>query len=175
MPVAVGEAGSNAARTASEAGGFAVDGFAAGAALDFLAAAVAFDDLAVLWLADDLELEALDEDLLDVFAEGLLLLDVEFLAVLFLAFGAAWVSFVAACTDAGSAMQQASVDRSATTRRTVRPCMGMQLANRTASARVNAAHARIPLRNPCVAGCSMCGGVVAGTLLPGCYGQVPSP
>jgi hypothetical protein len=138
MPVAVGAAGSKAARTASDAGGGLL---ATGADVGFFAEVVAlegfFEELceaeALLELLEDLLVVLLDglvEDFVDDFVEDLLplelLLEVEGLAVLFEDFagGGVGASSVAARTDAGSAMQQAIADKSATTRRTGRPCMG---------------------------------------------------
>lgn len=176
IPVVVGAAGSKAARTASEAPEGLV---ATGAGAAFFVDAVALEDflleldLPELLLAFALEL--LLEFLVELLLEGLedldpglleLLLDVEGLPVLFAGLAGVVVSSVAARTDAGSAMQQAIVDRSATTRRTVRPRMGTPSANRTGCIPVNAPEARIPLANPCVAGCSMCGGVVVHGLQP---------
>lgn len=176
MPAEVGAAGSKAARTASDAGG----GFVAtGAGLGFFAEVVALEGFFAELCEADALLELfvdLDEDLLEGFAEDfaedfvdglLLLLELDGLAVLFEDFagGLLDVSSGAAKTCAGSAMQQAIVDKSATTRRTVRPRMGWPSANRRPCAPVNALAPRIPLANPCVAGWSMCGGVVAG----GCF------
>ena len=146
IPVAEGAAGSKAARTASEVGGGFVAG---GAGAAFFVEAVALED----FLA---ELDLLE-----------LLLDVAGFAVLFEDLDGGLVSFVAARTGAGSAMQQAIVDRSATTRRTVRPRMGTPSANRRGRTPFNAPAVWIPLANPCVAGCSMCGGVVVREPTPG--------
>lgn|SRR5450755_719590 len=169
MPVAVGAAGSKAARTASEVGG-ALAGVEAGTAFfvealaleDFLAEA----DLVELLL--DFVLELLLDGLEDFLAELDLLELLVVAGLLFADFvgGLVVVSSVAARTDAGSAMQQAIVARSATTRRTVRPRMGIASANRTGCARVNAPAVWIPLANPCVAGWSMCGSVVVRALRP---------
>ena len=169
IPAAVGAAGSKAARTASDAGGGFV---AAGAGVAFLVEAVALEDflaeLDLLELLLALALELLLEDLV-VLEEDLpvLLLEVEGLAVLLEDLAGGLVSSVAARTFAGSAMQQAIVDRSATTRRTVRLRMGTASANRTGCAPVNASEVWNPLANPCVAGCSMCGGVVVREPTPG--------
>ena len=134
MPAAVGAAGAKAARTASEAtGGLATSGAPAGflteavALEDFLAALCeAVDLLELLLTLEDLPV-GLDEDLVDVFGEDLLPLvplpELEGLAVRFVDLADVCASSVAARTEAGSAMQQANVDKSATTRRTGRPFM----------------------------------------------------
>lgn len=142
IPVAVGATGSNAAFAASDAdGGLVATG--AGATF-FVEEAVDLEDFLAAVDLPELLLLLAEEDLADGF-DGLeaVLLEVGCFAVLFDDFddfdaGCAFVSSVAAPTEAGSAIQQAIVDRSATTRRTVRPRMGCPSANRRGCAPVNA-------------------------------------
>jgi hypothetical protein len=153
IPAAVGAAGSKAARTASDAGGAFV-GVEAGTA--FFVEALALEDflaeLDLLELLLVLEVELLLDDLEDFLAELDLLELLLVAGLLFVDLAGVGAAVSSARTDAGSAMQQAIVDRSATTRRTVRPRMGIPSANRTGRAPVNALAFGIPLANPCVAG-----------------------
>jgi len=125
MPAAVGLAGSKAARTESVGGkGLAVTG----AALGFFAEAVALEEPFLAEVREALDLpEVLPalEDLLDDFVDDLAppFAELEGLAVLFPDLAGGCASSVAAPAGAGSTMQQANVDKSATTRRTVRPRM----------------------------------------------------